>query len=120
MLSISPFYNYPNIILARRFARKSQNILTKQVSIPPSNPSLKVTLPRVRRCGWCEGLGTCMLQNSGYNICPSDFSSVCAGLTISGFEPTHGPVEGGTLVTIRGTNLGSRPSDISSVKIAGQ
>ena len=53
-------------------------------------------------------------------MCPSSYSSVCVGLTVESFEPKHGPVEGGTLVTIRGTNLGSRPTDITSIKIAGQ
>ena len=74
----------------------------------------------LRGCGWCQEQAQCLLKSRGYNTCPSSYSSVCADLSIESFEPKHGPVEGGTLVTIRGTNLGSRPGDITSIKIAGQ
>ena len=88
------------------------NVLGRDCSSCRANSQLK-------RCGWCDELSQCLLQSGGYNICPSSYSSVCVGLTVESFEPKHGPVEGGTLVTIRGTNLGSRPTDITSIKIAG-
>uniref|UniRef100_A0A8C9LAF9 Plexin D1 n=1 Tax=Pavo cristatus TaxID=9049 RepID=A0A8C9LAF9_PAVCR len=59
------------------------------------------------RCVWSESSSSCRLSTESPP--PSD---TCPAPEIKKIEPLRGPLEGGTLLTIRGRNLGRRFSDI--------
>ncbi|XP_026776837.2 plexin-B1 [Pangasianodon hypophthalmus] len=69
------------------------------------------------RCVWCEGTqSSCVFQNS----CRDHIQHTCPAPHIHWIEPRSGPVEGGTVITISGSNLGRRAEDIQhSVYVAG-
>uniref|UniRef100_A0A8C0B6U7 Plexin D1 n=1 Tax=Buteo japonicus TaxID=224669 RepID=A0A8C0B6U7_9AVES len=58
------------------------------------------------RCVWSESSSSCRLHSE-----PSQVSDICPAPEIKKIEPLRGPLEGGTLLTIRGRNLGRRFSD---------
>ncbi|KFV70049.1 Plexin-D1, partial [Dryobates pubescens] len=58
------------------------------------------------RCLWSESSSSCRLHTEA-----SPASDVCPAPEIRKIEPLRGPLEGGTLLTIRGRNLGRRFSD---------
>uniref|UniRef100_A0A8C0Z9F9 Plexin D1 n=1 Tax=Cyanistes caeruleus TaxID=156563 RepID=A0A8C0Z9F9_CYACU len=67
------------------------------------------------RCLWSESSSSCRLQTE-----PPQLSDVCPPPEIRKIEPLRGPLEGGTLLTIRGRNLGRRFSDIlGAVRVGG-
>uniref|UniRef100_A0A8C5EVR4 Plexin-B1 n=1 Tax=Gouania willdenowi TaxID=441366 RepID=A0A8C5EVR4_GOUWI len=68
-------------------------------------------------CVWCGGL----LAHCSYsNSCSETIEETCPAPVIHSIEPTSGLLEGGTLVTISGSNLGQKPADILySVLVAG-
>ncbi|XP_063740982.1 plexin-B1-like isoform X2 [Eleginops maclovinus] len=69
-------------------------------------------------CVWCGGAAgsRCMFQDS----CNEDVKDSCPAPVIHFLDPVSGPVEGGTVVTISGSNLGQRAEDIqNSVTVAG-
>uniref|UniRef100_H0ZJX0 Plexin-D1 n=1 Tax=Taeniopygia guttata TaxID=59729 RepID=H0ZJX0_TAEGU len=67
------------------------------------------------RCLWSETSSSCRLQTE-----PPQVSEVCPPPEIRKIEPLRGPLEGGTLLTIRGRNLGRRFSDIlGAVRVGG-
>ena len=76
--------------------------------------------PQKRKCGWCSSNGACTVElecTAGWNgkesvDCPEPFISTIA--------PKRGPIEGGTKLTIKGSNLGVRFQDIVSVKVNDQ
>ncbi|XP_030314059.1 plexin-D1 isoform X2 [Calypte anna] len=59
------------------------------------------------RCLWSESSSSCRLQSE-----PQHTSDACPAPEIRKIEPQRGPLEGGTLLTIHGRNLGRRFSDI--------
>ncbi|NWQ88648.1 PLXD1 protein, partial [Burhinus bistriatus] len=59
------------------------------------------------RCLWSDSSSSCRLHSE-----PPQVSDVCPAPDIRKIEPLHGPLEGGTLLTIRGRNLGRRFSDV--------
>ncbi|KAM6413682.1 plexin-D1 [Rhynochetos jubatus] len=59
------------------------------------------------RCIWSESSSSCRLHGEPHHI-----SDVCPAPEIKKIEPLRGPLEGGTLLTIRGRNLGRRFSDV--------
>uniref|UniRef100_A0A8C0B6V7 Plexin D1 n=1 Tax=Buteo japonicus TaxID=224669 RepID=A0A8C0B6V7_9AVES len=59
------------------------------------------------RCVWSESSSSCRLHSE-----PSQVSDICPAPEIKKIEPLRGPLEGGTLLTIRGRNLGRRFSDV--------
>ncbi|PKU39303.1 plexihypothetical protein [Limosa lapponica baueri] len=59
------------------------------------------------RCLWSEGSSSCRLHSE-----PPQLSDLCPPPEIRKIEPLRGPLEGGTLLTIRGRNLGRRFSDV--------
>uniref|UniRef100_U3KGX0 Plexin D1 n=1 Tax=Ficedula albicollis TaxID=59894 RepID=U3KGX0_FICAL len=59
------------------------------------------------RCLWSEGSSSCRLQPE-----PPQLPGACPPPEIRKIEPLRGPLEGGTLLTIRGRNLGRRFSDV--------
>ncbi|XP_049609928.1 plexin-B1 isoform X2 [Syngnathus scovelli] len=68
-------------------------------------------------CVWCGSSSTshCVYHES----CTDDVKHTCPAPVIHFLDPVSGPVEGGTLVTISGSNLGQRAEDIlNSVTLA--
>ncbi|XP_040903778.1 plexin-B1 [Toxotes jaculatrix] len=69
-------------------------------------------------CVWCGGAASshCVYQDS----CADEIKHTCPAPVIHFLDPVSGPVEGGTVVTISGSNLGQRAEDIqNSVTVAG-
>ncbi|XP_010791955.1 plexin-B1 isoform X2 [Notothenia coriiceps] len=69
-------------------------------------------------CVWCGGAtgSHCVFQDS----CSDNVKHSCPAPVIHFLDPVSGPVEGGTVVTISGSNLGQRAEDIqNSVTVAG-
>lgn len=71
-------------------------------------------------CGWCEEDGRCVAKNS----CAKEWLSrrtgvICPHPRIDDFEPKKGPINGGTKITIVGTNLGLNYEDVrDAVRVA--
>uniref|UniRef100_M3ZGB1 Plexin B1 n=1 Tax=Xiphophorus maculatus TaxID=8083 RepID=M3ZGB1_XIPMA len=69
-------------------------------------------------CVWCGGdaSSSCVYRDS----CADAIEHTCPAPVIHRLDPESGPTEGGTVVTISGSNLGQRAEDIqSSVIVAG-
>ncbi|KAM8829811.1 plexin-B1-like isoform 3-T4 [Synchiropus picturatus] len=69
-------------------------------------------------CVWCGGStsSSCVYKDS----CSEQVKHTCPAPVIHFLDPTSGPIEGGTVVTISGSNLGQRAEDIqNSVTVAG-
>lgn len=69
-------------------------------------------------CVWCGGVAHshCVFRDS----CSDEVKHSCPAPVIHFLDPVSGPVEGGTVVTISGSNLGQRAEDIeNSVTVAG-
>nr|XP_033782092.1 plexin-B1 [Geotrypetes seraphini]XP_033782094.1 plexin-B1 [Geotrypetes seraphini]XP_033782095.1 plexin-B1 [Geotrypetes seraphini]XP_033782096.1 plexin-B1 [Geotrypetes seraphini] len=68
-------------------------------------------------CVWCGGeQPSCVFQES----CADAIEDTCPAPLIHSIDPLSGPVEGGSRVTITGSNLGQKPEDIAnSVTVAG-
>uniref|UniRef100_A0A8C7NFS0 Plexin-B1 n=1 Tax=Oncorhynchus mykiss TaxID=8022 RepID=A0A8C7NFS0_ONCMY len=68
-------------------------------------------------CVWCGGaLSRCSYRDS----CAGEIKQSCPAPVIHFMEPISGPVDGGTVVTISGSNLGQKAEDIqNSVTLAG-
>ncbi|KAK2851043.1 hypothetical protein Q5P01_007319 [Channa striata] len=69
-------------------------------------------------CVWCGGAAgsRCVYKDS----CTDEVKHTCPAPVIHFLDPVSGPVEGGTVVTISGSNLGQRADDIqNSVTVAG-
>ncbi|XP_031732799.1 plexin-B1-like isoform X2 [Anarrhichthys ocellatus] len=69
-------------------------------------------------CVWCGGAAgsRCVYRDS----CAEEVKHTCPAPVIHFLDPVSGPVEGGTVVTISGSNLGQRSEDIqNSVTVAG-
>ncbi|PIK38090.1 putative plexin-B-like [Apostichopus japonicus] len=74
-----------------------------------------ITTPPVLMCIWCSSQSLCAVREN----CNQGIQKVCtARPQITLIEPNSGPIEGGTLVQIIGTDLGQRFSDIEEVKLA--
>uniref|UniRef100_A0A7N9AMM9 Plexin-A2 n=1 Tax=Mastacembelus armatus TaxID=205130 RepID=A0A7N9AMM9_9TELE len=80
------------------------------------------------QCGWCSGEGRCTLRHHCPPINPyttrwlnlSSKNVKCTNPRITEVTPLAGPPEGGTRVTIHGTNLGLAFSDmVDNVEVAG-
>ncbi|XP_021177628.2 plexin-B1 isoform X3 [Fundulus heteroclitus] len=68
-------------------------------------------------CVWCSGpIAKCLYSDS----CSEQVQQTCPAPVIHWIEPLSGLLEGGTLVTISGSNLGQKAEDIlHSVTVAG-
>ena len=67
-------------------------------------------------CGWCNSTTVCSVTeecSNGFTISTAS----CPRPVIDGVEPSTGPMEGGTRVTITGSNLGAVFSDIVQVRL---
>ncbi|XP_050527512.1 plexin-B [Daktulosphaira vitifoliae] len=76
--------------------------------------SLCVTRNRKYHCTWCSN--TCVYSET----CPESSSNECPKPRIDMIKPLSGPIEGGTLVTIEGSNLGLNREDVwNKIHIGG-
>lgn len=68
-------------------------------------------------CVWCGGVeASCVYSDT----CSQVIQNTCPAPVIHSIEPLSGLLEGGTMVTITGSNLGQKPGDIlHSVSVAG-
>uniref|UniRef100_A0A8C2WDM5 Plexin A2 n=1 Tax=Cyclopterus lumpus TaxID=8103 RepID=A0A8C2WDM5_CYCLU len=80
------------------------------------------------QCGWCGGEGRCTMRQHCPPVSPYasrwlDLSArnvKCTNPRITEVSPVAGPLEGGTLVTIQGLNLGLSFSELEgNVEVAG-
>ncbi|XP_056106011.1 plexin-B1 isoform X3 [Rhinichthys klamathensis goyatoka] len=86
-------------------------------SVGRSDCSRCHTADREYGCVWCEGSrSSCVFKSS----CTGRVQQTCPAPHIHTIEPLSGPVEGGTVLTVSGSNLGQRAEDIQqSVTVAG-
>ncbi|XP_037578148.1 plexin-B isoform X1 [Dermacentor silvarum] len=76
--------------------------------------SLCLTRDPKYRCSWCGGV--CATADS----CDQPVSTTCPPPRIDWIHPLSGPIEGGTQVTIEGSNLGTSQEEIyDKIKIGG-
>uniref|UniRef100_A0A8B9KJ41 Plexin-B1 n=1 Tax=Astyanax mexicanus TaxID=7994 RepID=A0A8B9KJ41_ASTMX len=96
---------------------RSNLILLYNCSVGRSDCSQCHTAEPEYGCVWCEGTrSSCVFRNS----CTDSIQPTCPAPYIHLIEPLSGPVEGGTVITISGSNLGQRAEDIKhSVIVAG-
>ncbi|XP_078491167.1 plexin-A2 [Ciona intestinalis] len=66
------------------------------------------------QCAWCEN--KCKLT-SACTTSPTTTIHQCGSPQITSVSPLSGPLEGGTILTIRGNNLASRVEQITSVMV---
>ncbi|KAG1655459.1 Plexin-A4 [Nymphon striatum] len=81
-------------------------------------------LPPKYNCGWCRDQESCEVKEQcgepGKAVEWLNRNKTCPNPTIRSFQPTSGPFEGGTNVTILGINLGKSFADIEKgVIVAG-
>uniref|UniRef100_A0A8C2F8P7 Plexin b1a n=1 Tax=Cyprinus carpio TaxID=7962 RepID=A0A8C2F8P7_CYPCA len=86
-------------------------------SVGRSDCSRCHTADQQYECVWCEGSrSSCVYMSS----CTEHVQQTCPAPHIHTIEPLSGPVEGGTVLTVSGSNLGQRAEDIQhSVTVAG-
>ncbi|XP_076807405.1 plexin-B2-like [Clavelina lepadiformis] len=73
-------------------------------------------------CGWCQTSKRCTINTSCANF-DEDWvtdGDLCPPLQITDFYPPSGPLDGGTLVHIYGTDMGTRVEDVDRVTVAGE
>ncbi|XP_055347124.1 plexin-A2-like [Paramacrobiotus metropolitanus] len=97
---------------------KNLHAVVYKCSMMAPNCGLCLDLPSEFECGWCEK--NCQVAHQ----CPGVWlnkNSTCPNPEIQQFYPSLGPWEGGTMVTIKGINLGKTFDDIASgVQVAGR
>lgn len=74
-------------------------------------------LPIQKMCGWCNADLTCNVQEECAANWNGGDGSECPEPLITGFSPPKGPIEGGTKLTIEGSNLGVTFADIGQVTV---
>jgi plexin A len=94
------------------------HVLVYQCSAMADNCGFCLELPERYACGWCKGSSSCQIQEHCTQVThqPSFLisSDTCPNPQIISFEPTSGPYEGGTNLTIKGINLGRTFEDIQN------
>ena len=63
-------------------------------------------------CGWCNGSSSCRVSEECSQFVTT--SERCPAGQITGVTPSSGPVEGGTTITIIGTDLGVTYADVEN------
>ena len=69
-------------------------------------------------CGWCDETTGALCRVSEDCRSPAQFSTSserCPAVTITSILPALGPLEGGTIVTITGTDLGVTYGDVNTI-----
>ncbi|KAJ8369668.1 hypothetical protein SKAU_G00096960 [Synaphobranchus kaupii] len=86
-------------------------------SIGRSDCSRCHTAQQMLGCVWCGGAPTgCLYRES----CTDEIIQTCPAPVIHSIEPLSSPLEGGTAITISGSNLGQKAQDVeNSVTVAG-
>uniref|UniRef100_A0AAY4BPC8 Sema domain-containing protein n=1 Tax=Denticeps clupeoides TaxID=299321 RepID=A0AAY4BPC8_9TELE len=86
-------------------------------SVERSDCSRCLTADTRYDCAWCGGTHPqCVYRHS----CPDNTEEICPAPIIHLVEPLSAPIQGGTVITISGSNLGQKAEDIqSSVMVAG-
>lgn len=69
-------------------------------------------------CGWCSS-GNCLVASECTGSLVTQ-SGGCDDPAITDFDPKNGPPQGGTTITITGTNLGQQFTDILSITIGSR
>ena len=69
------------------------------------------------QCGWCVAQTSCQVEEECTSGPLFNSTSQCASPAINSVTPLRGPVEGGTHLTISGTDLGAVFSDIVEVTL---
>ncbi|XP_075455978.1 plexin-B2 [Ascaphus truei] len=64
-------------------------------------------------CVWCND--KCVYKD----MCTSGSETECPAPVITDFEPKAAPLNGGILLTIKGSNLGIGPQDVEHISVAG-
>lgn len=92
------------------------HVLVYQCSSMADNCGFCLELPEKYSCGWCKESNSCQIQEHCHQQRPSFLisSDTCPNPQILSFEPTSGPYEGGTNITIKGINLGRTFDDIQN------
>ncbi|KAJ8257289.1 hypothetical protein GJAV_G00184000 [Gymnothorax javanicus] len=86
-------------------------------SVGRSDCSLCQTAEEKLGCVWCGGSASSCLYNDS---CTDPVVQTCPAPVIHSIEPLSGPLEGGTAVTISGSNLGQKAQDVQdSITVAG-
>uniref|UniRef100_A0A8K9XN65 Plexin-B1 n=1 Tax=Oncorhynchus mykiss TaxID=8022 RepID=A0A8K9XN65_ONCMY len=100
-----------------QFASLSLPVTLYNCSVGRSDCSRCHTADQKYGCVWCGGgQSTCLYGDS----CSEPIEQTCPAPVIHAIEPLSGLVEGGTMVTISGSNLGQKAEDIlHSVSVAG-
>ncbi|KAL4655627.1 plexin-B1-like [Arapaima gigas] len=96
---------------------KSLYVTLYNCSVGRSDCSRCHTVDQKYGCVWCGGARSeCLHRDS----CTEQVEQTCPAPLIHSIEPLSGLVEGGTAITISGSNLGQKAQDIqNSVKVAG-
>ncbi|XP_039250404.2 plexin-B2-like [Styela clava] len=71
---------------------------------------------RHSECAWCGDSSTCIPSTDCKGPKTTDITS-CPAPVIEWINPTNGPKNGGTEITISGKNLGSKSSEISNITV---
>lgn len=92
------------------------HVLVYQCSSMADNCGFCLELPEKYSCGWCKESNSCQISEHCSQHRPSFLvsSDTCPNPQILSFEPTSGPHEGGTNITIKGINLGRTFEDIQN------
>uniref|UniRef100_A0AC35U6B2 Sema domain-containing protein n=1 Tax=Rhabditophanes sp. KR3021 TaxID=114890 RepID=A0AC35U6B2_9BILA len=89
------------------------NISVYKCSEMASDCSQCMALDPKFSCTWCSGkCGHVDQCSSNTNFSGMKADNLCINPIISNFEPKSGPMEGGTIVSIYGTDLGSKIDDV--------
>ncbi|XP_075065016.1 plexin-B2 [Mixophyes fleayi] len=79
-----------------------------------SDCSLCLAADPTYQCVWCNN--KCVYKN----MCDIPPATECPAPIITDFMPKSAPLNGGILLTIMGSNLGIKPSDVEDIKVAGE
>uniref|UniRef100_A0A669CY74 Plexin-B1 n=1 Tax=Oreochromis niloticus TaxID=8128 RepID=A0A669CY74_ORENI len=109
---------FTTIVLSVYFIPSLASVTLFNCSVGRSDCSRCRTADPKYGCVWCGGASSsrCVYKDS----CTDEIKHTCPAPVIHFLDPESGPVEGGTVVTISGSNLGQRAEDIQgSVTVAG-
>uniref|UniRef100_A0AAX7UQV4 Plexin-B1 n=1 Tax=Astatotilapia calliptera TaxID=8154 RepID=A0AAX7UQV4_ASTCA len=112
--SLCIHFIFTTIVLSVYFIPSLASVTLFNCSVGRSDCSRCRTADPKYGCVWCGGASSshCVYQDS----CTDEIKHTCP----APLDPVSGPVEGGTVVTISGSNLGQRAEDIQgSVTVAG-